>query len=374
MACDPLMPQKNAKQAVTTAQGTSSSGGNSSQTLVNGTYLSVYQFMTSFSPYPLVSIVINGNSFVANYQFSVLMENGQSVNLPLTQTGTYSLNKDGLSLTQQALYLTPGSGQSQYLVAPYFICNGPIFADNTATSVAGLSYEFQDSLGGAENSQSFSANGTVIQPGLILSNEATLSYDMPGAIVAPPSFQSGVVSLMYSLILQTPLPQFQPTAIVPSNNTFAAPQSMNDPEVANATIVAPMNYVALNSIQFSGDSYTTSATLYEELESGQTVALGNIVGSGTYTTAASGFMTLNQKALQLTPASGEASNISCSGVTITSGMASNVAGATCNGQTFQSNGTPFGAGLTVINVTTLSPCSQSFVNCQFDPLASYVSE
>jgi hypothetical protein len=380
MACGSSKSSDSLQQWTGTQPPPAASAPSSAQELNidNGTYLSVYQFNTSFWPYPLISITINGHNFTANYQFSILTADGMGATIPLIQTGTFSLAAKGLFLTQQALYLIPGTGQAQDLVPPYFVASGLIFNDNTPTSVAGLNYQFLFPFpsGSSEANQSFSANGSVIQPGIIQTNEGTLSWYQPDAMIAPPPFKTGALSLMYSLILQTPLPQFQPTTTTPKDGTFTAPQRINDPEVLTSVnaLNSPAQFVYLDSISISGGTYTTAASLLQENANGQLVALGYIIGSGTYSTSTRGFMTLNQKSLQFTPASGEAGNITCVGLTISEGQTADISGATCNGQTFQSNGTSYGSGFTVIDGKTLSPCSESFVNCQFDLSISYVMQ
>jgi len=387
VACSGAHLSSNSGQqsAVTQAQAVPATGATNapitrvlSFTLGNGTYTSVFQLITSFWPYPLTSLTINGNSYTANYMLFISTENGQGASIPLIQQGTFTLNAQGLTLTQQALYLLPGSGQSQDLVAPYFSSPGLTFTDNSPTNVAGLTYQFQDYLG-KEDTQTFTANGLTFQPGLIWSNEATLSYYTPTAMVAPLAARSGSISDEFSLILQTPLPQFQPTATIPSNGTFAAPYSANDPALGAPPVGSPFLFTYLNSIVFSGNTYTTSSTLTVSLN-GPGGTIGTLVGKGTYSTDSNGYMTLTQQSLVLTPASGQSGNIVCKGLIFTDGSPMNVSGATCtsqagplaNGQVFQANGTSFGSNLTVISSTTLSLCSQTFVNCQFDTLESYV--
>jgi hypothetical protein len=103
-----------------------------------------------------------------------------------------------------------------------------------------------------------------------------------------------------------------------------------------------------------------------------------VVQTGTYIYSQSqGGLVLTQATLIMTPGTGQASQITCTGLTLADNQATSIAGKTCSGMVLSANGSVTPTNIISVNPATMSACNQGGMitvgeQCQYNSGFSYV--
>ena len=326
-----------------------------SVSVIDGSYMPDLYFCSTSTPC-LSSFSLSMGTFQANYLFNAA--------IPMTQKGTYIYDSsNGITWTQQSLTMTPGVGQASTVS-----CTGATLSDNVETDVNGLTC----------NGILMTADRDVIMPDLMLVTDTGFTNCSSGTFSVPCDFNT-----YYSYVLQTDKTSGTPGALE-DGNYFAPKADSNFAGFTQGQASGDTATVSLDEVVVAGSSLTFTLNLYH----GTTpTKIGTITATGTFVTDAHGYMTFTQSALNLVPSTGGAAvlNALCSGGAFTDNVSGSVAGYNCT-KTACGSGTiscdyfetkansSYGLVLTNVDSETISPCSSTFVNCQYDPQYSYVKQ